>query len=120
MDSKPISRGAPSSITVNRDPKINSKEEKSSKVDSNRSEIHGKNWSVKISPESKSMLEARNKALEIAKNAPDVRQEKIDAIKQRISNGEYKVDAGKIADGMLKEAIKDHLANDPGLILDEM
>jgi len=35
--------------------------------------------------------------------APDVRQEKIDALRQAISNGQYKLEPDKIADAMLPE-----------------
>ena len=119
MDSKSISGGLPSSLTVNRDSGIKKNDEADNRT-TNRTDRNSKNWSVNLSPESKSIFEARKKALEIAKSTPDVRQEKIDAIKAKIKSGEYKVDAGKVADGMLKEAIRDHLASDPGMSLDEI
>ncbi len=34
---------------------------------------------------------------------PDVRQEKIDALKQSISDGSYKFDANKVADAMIAD-----------------
>ena len=67
-------------------------------------------YSVDISSESKSTKEARQKATEIARNTPDVRSEKVANLKKQIENGTYKPDAGKIADGILREAIKDRLA----------
>jgi negative regulator of flagellin synthesis FlgM len=35
--------------------------------------------------------------------SPEVRQDKVDALRQAISSGEYKVDPGKVADAMLPE-----------------
>jgi negative regulator of flagellin synthesis FlgM len=36
--------------------------------------------------------------------APEVRQNKVDALRQAIQNGEYQVDPGTIADAMIKES----------------
>ncbi len=43
------------------------------------------------------------KAHAVAKSSPDVREERIAALKARIADGSYKVDADAIADKMLKE-----------------
>jgi negative regulator of flagellin synthesis FlgM len=45
------------------------------------------------------------KAKAIASDAPDVREEKIAALKARIAEGKYKVDADAIADRMVDEHI---------------
>jgi len=37
------------------------------------------------------------KANSVAKNSPDIRKEKVDAIKAKIANGEYHISADKIA-----------------------
>tara|TARA_Y100001970_G_scaffold121099_1_gene150242 strand:- start:83 stop:436 length:354 start_codon:yes stop_codon:yes gene_type:complete len=49
-------------------------------------------------------------AFEIAKGTSPVREDKVRALKAKIESGNYEIDSGKIADGMLKEAIKDFLA----------
>jgi negative regulator of flagellin synthesis FlgM len=51
-----------------------------------------------------------DKAAAIARNTPDVREDRVTALKAQIDAGTYQVDSGKIADGMLREAIKDHIA----------
>ncbi len=65
---------------------------------------------VNISKKAKERVEAQQKALEIARNTPDVREDRVKALKAQIDAGTYQVDSGKIADGMLREAIKEHLA----------
>lgn len=67
-------------------------------------------YNVKLSGQAKEMNEARLKALEIARNTPDVREEKIAELKAKIANGDYKFSAENIADGMMREAIKDELS----------
>ena len=52
---------------------------------------------ISLSPEA--ML--RTAAHSAATQAPDVRQEKVDAIKERIAAGEYTVDSKKIAEKLL-------------------
>lgn len=39
----------------------------------------------------------------------ELREAKMKDIKERIENGEYKVDSSKIAEGILKEALKENL-----------
>jgi len=39
-----------------------------------------------------------------AVNAPDVRQDKIEALRLAIQNGEYKVDPAQIAEAMIRES----------------
>lgn len=43
-------------------------------------------------------------AVDAVKSAPDVRAEKVDAIKQRVTDGTYHVDARVLARKMLKDA----------------
>ena len=47
--------------------------------------------------------------LQILEELPDVRQDKVEKLRIQIEQGRYKVDAGRIADRMLEEAIKDIL-----------
>lgn len=65
---------------------------------------------VQISSDAKGRAEAFQKALDIARDTPDVREDRVAALKKQIQEGTYQVDSGKIADGMLREAIKDKLA----------
>ena len=67
---------------------------------------------VSVSNEAKSRSAERKKAFDIAKNTPDVREARVAELKAKIQSGEYKPDSGKIADGMLREAIMEHLAQE--------
>jgi negative regulator of flagellin synthesis FlgM len=67
---------------------------------------------VNLSPEAREKAKAYKKALDIARNTPDVREERVAEIRKRIQDGTYQVDSGKIADGMLMEAIRDKVAQD--------
>jgi negative regulator of flagellin synthesis FlgM len=68
------------------------------------------NFNVNISDSAKDRADASQKALNIARNTPDIREDKVAALKAQIDAGTYKVDAGKVADGMMREAIKEHLS----------
>jgi flagellar biosynthesis anti-sigma factor FlgM len=68
------------------------------------------NFDVNISTSARDRAEASAKALEIARKTPDVREDRVAMLKKQIDEGNYKVDSGKIADGMMREAILDHLA----------
>jgi flagellar biosynthesis anti-sigma factor FlgM len=65
---------------------------------------------VDISADAKDRAAAQAKALQIARNTPDVREDRVASLKAQIDAGTYKVDAGKVADGMMREAIKEHLS----------
>jgi negative regulator of flagellin synthesis FlgM len=69
-----------------------------------------KDFGVQLSDNARKRVDERKKAFEIARNTPDVREDKVAAIKAKIQAGTYDVDSGKIADGMLREAIMEHLA----------
>ncbi|BBH52354.1 flagellar biosynthesis anti-sigma factor FlgM [Fluviispira sanaruensis] len=68
---------------------------------------------VQISPRAKELSMAKK----IAEDTPDVREDKVAQFKEQINKGEYKPDSGKIADGILREAIRDEIAKDPSIIL---
>lgn len=68
---------------------------------------------VQISPQAKEMSLARK----VIDETPDVREDKVTKFKAAIASGEYKPDAGKIADGILNEAIKDEVSKDPAVAL---
>lgn len=69
-------------------------------------------YSVKLSPQAALRKQEQAKAFQIAKDTNPVREDKISQLKQQIENGTYKPDSGKIADGILREAIRDYLASD--------
>lgn len=56
---------------------------------------------VSLSDEGRMRTEAYKEAMK----APEVRQDKVDAIKARIASGEYEIDSTKIAEGILKEEL---------------
>lgn len=68
------------------------------------------NFNVNISDGAKGRADAQQKALSIARSTPDIREDKVVALKAQIDAGTYKVDAGKVADGIMREAIKEHLS----------
>lgn len=65
---------------------------------------------VQISAGAKGRADAMQKAYDIAASTPDIREDRVAALKKQINDGTYKADAGNIADGMLREAVKDHLS----------
>jgi negative regulator of flagellin synthesis FlgM len=69
-----------------------------------------KDYGVNISDAAKNKAEAYQKALDIARATPDIREDRVSDLKKQIADGTYKPDASRIADGMLHEAIKEHLA----------
>lgn len=68
---------------------------------------------VQISSRAKEMSLAKK----IAEETPDVREDKVAHYKELINKGEYSPDAEKIANSMVREAMKDELAKDPSVIL---
>ncbi len=60
---------------------------------------------VDISKESEVLYKAKK---EIDK-LPDVRKEKVEAIKDKVENNQYEIDEGKVADKILEESIIDEL-----------
>jgi negative regulator of flagellin synthesis FlgM len=68
---------------------------------------------VSISPRARELAAATRAVRE----TPDVREDKVEHYKKLIQNGEYKVDAGKVADGIAREAIRDDLSSEPEIAL---
>lgn len=54
---------------------------------------------VSVSQDAVLLTEARR----TAQAAPDVRQEKVDALKQRVASGTYSIDSNQLAANLLKE-----------------
>lgn len=91
--------------------KAESKKEKA--LAKNRQELRGDSadFKVALSDKSQSLRKSQAKAMGLAQSTDDVRAERVKQLKEQIKNGDYKVDAGKVADGILVEAIKDHIAS---------
>ena len=70
----------------------------------------GRDYDVSLSPQAKKRMEESQKAFDIAKNTSPVREDKVRLIKEQIAAGTYKMDPGDIADGILREAVREHLA----------
>ncbi|HYX34067.1 MAG TPA: flagellar biosynthesis anti-sigma factor FlgM [Oligoflexus sp.] len=114
MDSTKVGPGVASGLTNNAPVQKSKGVQKDlDKLVQNREGTDKADFNVNISAKSKEMAEARTKALDIAKNTSDIRGEKVAELKRRIDAGEYKADAGQIADGMMREAIRDELAKNP-------
>jgi negative regulator of flagellin synthesis FlgM len=91
------------------------KTDKANKAESDIAKSDGKSSGVpasgvNISPAAKDRAAASMKARNIALSTPDIREDKVAMLKAQIDSGTYKIDSGKIADGMMREAIKEHLA----------
>jgi negative regulator of flagellin synthesis FlgM len=69
---------------------------------------------VSVKPEETVDLSTKAKDIQQAKNAlnslPDIREEKVQEIKTQVDKGTYNVDAGKVADKMVKDSIIDIFA----------
>ena len=84
------------------------KARKTGKAD--EAEKSGKGVSSSAAASSKTELSAKGRemaqAKAIANDAPDVREDKIDALKRRIAAGKYGVDADALADRMVDDHLK--------------
>ena len=74
---------------------------------------HKKSVQVKLSNQALEAQTAKQKALDIALNTPDVRMDKVEEFKAKIKNGEYKVDPELVAEGIVREALREDLALNP-------
>jgi flagellar biosynthesis anti-sigma factor FlgM len=67
---------------------------------------------VAVSDKAKLRASEQKLAKEVAMKSPEIREDKVAAIKAQIDAGTYKIDSQKIADGMMKEAVIEHLAKE--------
>ncbi len=74
------------------------------------STLAAESYGVHLSSKAREIAEARQKALSVAQSTPEVREDRVNAIKKRIAEGSYQVDAGKVANGIAAEALRDHVA----------
>lgn len=75
--------------------------------------LASKGVDVAVSDKARAMAKAREKATEIARQTSDIREDRVRELRDRIQSGQYQVDATKIADGMMREAILDKLSTMP-------
>lgn len=61
--------------------------------------------SISISEESR----LKQQALQAVKQAPDIRPDRVEELKERIAAGTYTVEAGEVAEKMIERAIVDKL-----------
>jgi negative regulator of flagellin synthesis FlgM len=76
--------------------------EKASEASSSSKAVATGDANTEISAKGKEFAKAKA----VAHEAPDVREEKIAALKARIAEGRYKIDADAIADRMVDEHLK--------------
>lgn len=67
-------------------------------------------YSVRLSDKVKDRQQAFTKALEIARQTPAERSERVAELRQQIASGTYQPDSEKIANGLLREAALEFLA----------
>ncbi len=86
---------------------INKDKNKSADVsdEKNAGKITTKGDSVELSPEAKTL----GKAIAVLEDLPDIREEKVAEIRERIENGTYQVDGKDIAEKIIKESMLNHL-----------
>ena len=58
-----------------------------------------------------------NLANQVIKDTPSVNEKRINELRERIQSGEYKVNAEKVAESMVRESLKDELSKDSSLLL---
>ena len=67
-------------------------------------------YDVRLSGKAKELSSMYSEIFDIAKNTDPVREDRVRELKAQIDAGTYVPDSGNIADGILREAVKDHLA----------
>ena len=112
METKSIGQGvAPAKAETSRSKEVEGEKRKVEvrPVVGDRSARAG--YDVSLSKEARELLKNKEKALEIAKNTPDVREAKVAELKNQIKSGKYQIKPDQIADSMLREAVREELAN---------
>ncbi|MCX6126294.1 MAG: flagellar biosynthesis anti-sigma factor FlgM [Proteobacteria bacterium] len=67
---------------------------------------------VSVSEGARNRVSEQKRAKELAMNAPEVREDRVNAIKSKINAGTYQIDSEKIATGMMREAVMEHLTSE--------
>lgn len=115
MESKGV---GPTTVSTNYSEKIRDAIKSKTSIDDDEliKRLPGRSgYDVSLSDQGKEIAASQKRALDIARATSPVRQDRVDALKAQIEAGEYKVRSENIADGMLREAIRDHIAKNPEL-----
>jgi negative regulator of flagellin synthesis FlgM len=48
-----------------------------------------------------------NRIREVIRNTPDIRADRVDAVREKVRSGDYKVDAERLARNLLNESLRD-------------
>lgn len=83
----------------------NAKQEKAAKREATSEETSTSSVSARVNLSEESKV--AQKAAETIRNTPDVRQEKIQALKEKIEAGQYQVDSDKVADKLLRNLLSE-------------
>ncbi len=67
---------------------------------------------VAVSDKAKTRAAEQRLAKEIAMKSPEVREDRVASLKAQIDAGTYKIDSQKIADGMMREAVMEHMTKE--------
>jgi flagellar biosynthesis anti-sigma factor FlgM len=100
MNINPLNTDATRAYVQNTDAARHNHAAHAAKEDTSKSSKANRVDSVVLSDNARSVAAARD----IVKSAPDVRAEKVDAIKQRVVDGTYSVDARVLARKLLKDS----------------
>jgi negative regulator of flagellin synthesis FlgM len=102
-----ITRGNPFNKIDGYVKQVNKDKSKSSAVsdDQSSNKVLPSGDSVELSTEAKIMQEA----IKVLETLPDVREEKVEQIKQQIADGTYEIDSKKISEKMIKESVVNNL-----------
>ena len=119
MDTKITSRDIQKPITEAMPQKVDqSKSEVKNQETSSQKILDKTGFKVQLSDGARELGESSKKALEIARSTDPVRSDRVEYFKEKIrkmqagEEGGYVLDSGKIADGILFEAVKDRLATE--------
>jgi negative regulator of flagellin synthesis FlgM len=112
MDTKSI--GGLSTNRPNLDKiRVENPESATTSKDQSKKALSGSNVNVNLSNEAMERAQAHRKAQDIALKTSPIREDRVQELKNRIQSGNYKIEPDKIADGMMREAVRDELAKRP-------
>ena len=112
MDTQKVGSGISGALNSSRMNNVSQEEAEKLKDLQNKDIKKQGSFDVDFSDQGKVRSAELAKAMEIARNTSAIRQDRVDELKARIQAGNYQIDSGKIADGMLREAIKDRISTD--------
>lgn len=113
MDSKPVGMSGVSSHVAGRAGEVDNKGAQKVTGRPVKKDPTHNDYAVNLSSQAKDLATARAKAQKIASETSPIRADRVAEIKAKIASGEYEINSGKIADGMLSEAIRERLSEMP-------